>query len=191
MGPQSVGHWLAHSAALSIARIASRIAGGRVSQTSITWTSSGSIRAFSRSTAPDFAPPVLETCTRLGESSDCSSPCGGTPVTGTTSHSAAAPGREEPQRGFSAKPSVRPPSGGRHAGLAGCTRCAKPHRDFTHREARMWNPAGVRREGVAYPTQCSPPGGGLHWALGWNRFAVDREGVLRGPFRGSASTTGL
>ena len=33
---------LAHSAALSIARIASRIAGGSVSQTSITWARSGS-----------------------------------------------------------------------------------------------------------------------------------------------------
>ena len=69
---------LAHSAALSIARIASRIAGGSVPQDSITLARSGSIGPFSRSTAPDFAPLVLETYTRLGEFSDCSSPLLGT-----------------------------------------------------------------------------------------------------------------
>jgi hypothetical protein len=80
--------------------------------------------------------------------------------------------RFKPQRGFSPKPSVRPPPGGRHAGLAGCPRRSKPQRGFTVREARMWNPGRVRRRGGAFPTQRSPPGGGQHWAMGWNRFAV-------------------
>ena len=48
----------------------------------------------------------------------------------------------------------------------------EPQRGFTVREVRLWNPGGVRRRGGAFPTQRSPPGGGQHWAMGWNRFAV-------------------
>jgi hypothetical protein len=41
-----MGQRLAHSAALSMAKTASRIAGGSVGQASITWTSSGSSGQF-------------------------------------------------------------------------------------------------------------------------------------------------
>mgnify|MGYP001410213993 CR=1 FL=1 len=95
LGPQSAGHRVAHSAALSIARIASRIAGGSVGQASITVSRSGVIGAFSRSTAPDFAPAVSETCTRLGENGFCSIPAGGTWPSRRWSRPFAFPGKTE------------------------------------------------------------------------------------------------
>ena len=49
------GHRPAHSAALRIAIIASRIAGGSADQDSINWASSGSIGAFSSPSAPHSA----------------------------------------------------------------------------------------------------------------------------------------
>ena len=47
-----------------------RVSGGSESQASVTVARSGSIGTFSRSTAPDFAPAVSDTCTRPEENDD-------------------------------------------------------------------------------------------------------------------------
>ena len=68
-----------------------RVSGGSECQASITWARSGSSGAYSSPTAALFAAPVSETRTRLGESSDCSSPTRGACRSGTFSQSAASP----------------------------------------------------------------------------------------------------
>jgi len=80
-------------------------------------------------------------------------------------------GPGKPRRGSIPQPSVSTPSGGRHAGYP-APPITKPRRGFTRQGGLMSNPVGVHKCVGAYRTQRSPPGGGQHWALRWNRFAV-------------------